>query len=221
MSEPSEPASPRTTVRRGTNRAEYSPEVMRAILDAGVIAHVGVQTDEGPLVLPMAYGRTDDELLLHGAVANSLLRAGEGVDICATVTIVDGLVVARTPFHNSMNYRSVVVRGTAHKIEDAQDKLDALRIITVHVANVWDHGRPPSEIDVTKTLVLRMSLDEMSAKVRATDPVDEPDDMTGPWWAGLVPLNHAWGEPKPADDLAPGIAIPAAVAALGGTTAHR
>ena len=147
-------------VRRGANRAEYDIEAIKTILDAGLIAHVGVQTPEGPLVLPMAYGRDDDTLYLHGALANHLLGSGEGHDICATVTHVDGLVMARTPFHNSMNYRSVVVRGLAVTIEDRDEKLRALKLITDHVVKNWDTTRPVSELDIKKTLVLQVSLAE-------------------------------------------------------------
>ncbi|MEZ5246999.1 MAG: pyridoxamine 5'-phosphate oxidase family protein [Acidimicrobiales bacterium] len=196
-----DPASPRTTVRRGANRAVYEDERIREILDAGLIAHVGVQTPDGPLVLPMAYGRDDTTLYLHGAAANHLLGTGDGHEICATVTQVDGLVMARTPFHNSMNYRSVVVRGRATKITDKAAKLRALKIITDHVVENWDLGRDVSDVDERKTLVLEMPLAEASAKVRAGDPIDEPDDMAGPWWAGVIPVETRFGTPYPAADL--------------------
>ena len=166
-----------------------------------MIVHVGVQTPDGPLVLPMAYGRDDDTLYLHGAAANHLLGTGSGHQVCATVTHVDGLVMARTPFHNSMNYRSVVVRGLATKIVDKADKLRALKIITDHVIENWDLGRPVSDVDEKATLVLSMPLAEASAKVRVGDPVDEPADMAGPWWAGVIPVTTALGAPYPAADL--------------------
>ena len=193
--------SPRTTVRRGANRAVYAADEVRTILDAGMIAHVGVPTDDGPLVLPMAYGRDDDTLYLHGALANHLLGSGNEHEICATVTMVDGLVMARTPFHNSMNYRCVVVRGAATKIDDKAEKLRALKIITDHVVANWDNGRDVSELDEKKTLVLQMPLAEASAKVRAGDPIDEPEDMDGPWWAGIVPVETRFGEPYAAADF--------------------
>ncbi|MEQ8841746.1 MAG: pyridoxamine 5'-phosphate oxidase family protein [Acidimicrobiales bacterium] len=196
-----EPPSPRTTVRRGANRAVYATDEVKAILDAGLIAHVGVQTPDGPLVLPMAYGRDDDTLYLHGAAANHLLGTGAGHEVCATVTLVDGLVMARTPFHNSMNYRSVVVRGLATKIDEKAAKLRALKIITDHVVENWDLGRPVSDVDEKKTLVLEMPLAEASAKVRAGDPIDEPEDMAGPWWAGVIPVTTTFGDPYPAADL--------------------
>ncbi|MDW3220562.1 MAG: pyridoxamine 5'-phosphate oxidase family protein [Acidimicrobiales bacterium] len=211
-----EAPSTRTTVRRGANRAVYEGDRVRAILDTGMIAHVGVQTPDGPLVLPMAYGRDDDTLYLHGAAANHLLGTGDGHEICATVTHVDGLVMARTPFHNSMNYRSVVVRGRATKIEEKDAKLRALKIITDHVVANWDIGRPASDIDERKTLVLEMPLAEASAKVRAGDPIDEPDDMAGPWWAGVIPVETRIGTPYPAADLTGDRPVPEEYTALDG-----
>jgi len=211
-----EAPSSRTTVRRGANRALYATEEVIAILDAGMIAHVGVQTPDGPLVLPMAYGRDETTLYLHGAAANHILGTGAGHEICATVTHVDGLVMARTPFHNSMNYRSVVVRGLATKIETKDSKLRALKIITDHIVENWDVGREVSDIDEKKTLVLEMPLSEASAKVRAGDPIDEPEDMAGPWWAGVIPVTTTIGEPYPAADLTGTNPVPAAYSALDG-----
>lgn len=211
---PDQAPSPRTTVRRGANRALYAPDDVRTILDAGLIAHVGVMTDDGPLVLPMAYGRDEETLYLHGALANHLLGSGAEHDICATVTMVDGLVMARTPFHNSMNYRSVVVRGAATKIDDKAEKLRALKIITDHIVENWDNGRDVSDIDERKTLVLQMPLAEASAKVRAGDPIDEPEDMDGPWWAGVIPIETRFGTPYDAADLTGTNPMPPAYADL-------
>lgn len=211
-------------MRRGTNRAVYGPAEIKSILAAGHLAHVGVSTDDGPIVLPMAYGVRDTEsggeLLIHGAVANALLRAGRDLDVCVTVTIVDGLVIARTPFHNSMNYRSVVVRGTATAVTEPADKLVALQIINDHIAPIWGTARPPSDIDVKKTLVLSLPLTEASAKVRGGEPIDEDEDMDGPHWAGVVPLTATWGESESASDLHGNPPVPAAVAALTGLNAH-
>lgn len=212
--------SKRTTLRRGANRAVYAPDDVRAVLEAGVIAHVGVTTDDGPIVLPMAYGLRDDEILIHGAVANAMLRGGRDVDVCLTVTIVDGLVVARSPLHNSMNYRSVVVRGTATAITDRPAQMAALKVINDHLAPIWDTARPPSEADYKRTLVLSVPLSEASAKIRGGDPIDDDEDVSGPHWAGVVPLTHTWGEPTNAADLTPGIDAPAAVTALANTDAH-
>jgi hypothetical protein len=137
--------------------------------------------------------------------------------IYATVTHVDGLVMARTPFHNSMNYRSVVVRGLATKIEEKDAKLAALRIITNHVVENWDLGRPVSDVDEKKTLVLEMPLAEASAKVRAGDPIDEEDDMAGPWWAGVIPVETRIDRPYAAADLTGTNPVPDAYTALDGT----
>lgn len=211
------PPSPRTTMKRGADRGVYNPDVIRKVLADGVVAHVGVATDDGPIVLPMAYGVDGDRILIHGSVANAMMRSGSEVDVCVTVTLVDGLVVARTPFHNSMNYRSVVVRGTATRIDDPQAKLAALKVINDHVAPLWDIARPPSETDLKKTMVLSVPLTESSAKIRQGDPIDEPQDMDGPHWAGVVPLTSTWGRPEPADDLIDGIVTPGEVAALTDT----
>ncbi|MDH3300369.1 MAG: pyridoxamine 5'-phosphate oxidase family protein [Acidimicrobiia bacterium] len=207
-------------MKRGADRAVYDREAIRSILDAGIIAHVGAATEDGPIVLPMVYGVRHDELLLHGSVANAMMRAGRGFDVCVTVTIVDGLVVARTPLHNSMNYRSVVVRGTATVIAGTDEKAAALQVINDHIAPIWDTARPPSDIDLKQTMVLTMPLTESSAKVRDGDPIDEPEDLELDHWAGVVPLVTAWGAPYPAADLRDGVAMPAAVEALGGTNAH-
>jgi len=237
-SSPTPAASARTTVRRGVDRATYDAAQIRSILHAGVIAHVGVTTPDGPIVLPMAYGirpRAHDhgdgadpgggdeaghEVLLHGSLANALLRAGRSIDVCLTVTIVDGLVIARTPLHNSMNYRSVVVRGTATAVEGIDARRMALRVINDHVAAIWDDARTPSDSDVRKTLVLAIPLDEASAKVRVGDPSDEQHDLAGPHWAGVVPLTATWGPPRTAADLREDVAPPAAVISLAGSDAH-
>ena len=210
--------SARTKVRRGAPRARYGRDDVFGILDAGLIAHVGVNTPDGPLVLPMAYGRDDEWLYLHGAAANHLLNTGDGHEVCVTVTHLDGLVMARTPFHNSMNYRSVVVRGRATRIIDDERRLYALKLITDHVVAHWDLVRPPSRSDLRKTIVLELPLAEASAKVRAGDPVDEPDDIAGPWWAGVVPVTTRFETPVTSADLTSGAEPPAPVADLAGLT---
>ena len=210
--------SARTRVRRGVPRARYGRDDVLGILDAGMIAHVGVITPDGPLVLPMAYGHDGERLYLHGAAANQLLGAGDGHEVCVTVTRLDGLVMARTPFHNSMNYRSVVVRGRAARIDDEPGKRRALKLVTDHVAANWDSARPPSRADLRKTLVLELPLAEASAKVRSGDPVDEPDDVAGPWWAGVVPITTRFEAPEASADLTAGAEPPAPIAALAGAT---
>ena len=214
--DPTSAPSDRVRLRRGAARGDYDRATVREILDDALIAHVGVSTDDGPLVLPMAFGRTDDVLYLHGASANGLLGAAVDAELCATVTEVDGLVLARTPFHNSMNYRSVVIRGRGRRVDDPDEHLDALRLISEHVVANWDDGRPPSASDLRRTLVLALPLEEASAKVRAGDPVDEPGDLDGPHWAGTVDLDRRWGSPRRAADLRVDVSAPAGVVARFG-----
>lgn len=216
-----EPATDRVRVRRGAIRAEYDRDAIFEVLDAGLIAHVGVVTDDGPIVLPMAYGRTDDWLYVHGSVANAALRAAAGQDICITVTIVDGIVVGRSPFHNSMNYRGVVVRGIARRVDDPDEHMAALRLVSDHVVATWDSGRPPSEQEIRQTMVVAVPLAEMSAKIRTGDPIDEAQDLDGPHWGGHVPIQAVWEGPVPAGDLGNAVAIPAAIAALANQPVWR
>jgi uncharacterized protein len=198
------------------DRGTYDHGAILEVLDAGMIAHVGVATDQGPIVMPMAYGRSEDELYLHGSVANAALRAAVGCDVCVTVTIVDAIVVGRTPFHNSMNYRSVVVRGTARQVDDADELMAALRAVSDHVVPTWEMGRPPSASELRQTLVVAVPLVEISAKVRSGGPIDDPADLDGPHWAGHVPIRRVWEQPLPSEDLPDGVAVPAAIGALAG-----
>jgi uncharacterized protein len=212
----SEPASDRVRLRRMADRAAYDDAAIFEVLDAGMIAHVGVVTDQGPIVLPMAYGRTDDWLYLHGSVANAALRAAVGQDICVTVTIVDGMVVGRSPFHNSMNYRSVVVRGVARPVDEYSQHVTALQVISDHVMPTWETGREPTATEIRQTLVLAVPLIEMSAKIRRGGPVDEAADIDGPHWAGHVPIRRVWEQPVPSDDLPDAIDVPDGIASIAG-----
>jgi nitroimidazol reductase NimA-like FMN-containing flavoprotein (pyridoxamine 5'-phosphate oxidase superfamily) len=212
----SEPASERVRLRRGANRAEYDRDAILAVLDAGMIAHVGVVTDDGPIVIPMAYGRDDEWLYVHGSVANAALRAAAGTDVCVTVTIVDGMIVGRSPFHNSMNYRGVVVRGRARRVDDPAEHMAALRIVSDHVMPTWDTGRPPTEDEIRKTMVIAVPLVEMSAKIRPGGPIDEPEDLDGPHWGGQVPIRSTWEAPVDSPDLRADVEPPAGIAALVG-----
>jgi len=213
------PASERVTVRRAPDRGKYEPAEINAILDAGSIAHVGVSTEQGPIVLPMVYGRTDDTLYLHGSAANALLRSGKDTEVCVTVTLVDALVLARSSFHHSINYRSVVVRGAARKIE-GDEKMTALELITNHIVHRWDDSRKPNDKEMKATLVLGMPLTEASAKIRVGDPKDEEEDMTADWWSGLLPFEASWGAPTNAADLNPMQPVPDAVQAMQGKIAR-
>ncbi len=208
--------SDRTTLKRGANRAAYAQDDVKAVLDAGLVAHVGVNTEHGVIVLPMAYGRTDDTIYLHGSAANAMLRAGADTDICVTVTLVDGLVVARSAFHNSMNYRSVVIRGHARRVTDDAEILSSLKIITDHVADNWDSRREATDKELKATLVIALPLAEASAKIRTGGPVDDEIDEGGPEWAGVIPLTESWGEAIPIDDLVPYTPVPTPLAALRG-----
>jgi nitroimidazol reductase NimA-like FMN-containing flavoprotein (pyridoxamine 5'-phosphate oxidase superfamily) len=211
-----EPASDRVRLRRGANRAEYDRDAILAVLDAGMVAHVGVVTDDGPIVLPMAYGRDDDWIYLHGSAANAALRAGAGTDVCVTVTIVDGMIVGRSPFHNSMNYRGVVVRGRARRVDDPAEHMAALRIVSDHVMPTWDTGRPPTDAEIRKTMVIAVPLVEMSAKIRTGGPIDEDEDLAGPHWAGQVPIRTTWEAPVDSPDLPADVPVPPGIAGLAG-----
>lgn len=212
-----DPPSERVRVRRLPDRGSYDADTVHAIVDAAPIAHVGVATEDGPVVLPMAFGRHEGTLYLHGSAANGLLRSAAEAEVCVTVTHLDGLVLARSVFHHSMNYRSVVVRGTARRVEDPEEKLGALRWITDHVLSRWEDARPPTERELRQTMVLAVPLDEASAKVRTGGPVDDEEDLAGPWWAGVVPVEQRLGRPVPVDDLPDGTAVPSAVRAATGS----
>jgi nitroimidazol reductase NimA-like FMN-containing flavoprotein (pyridoxamine 5'-phosphate oxidase superfamily) len=202
-SSPTSPPSARTTVRRLPERASYDRGAAHAILDEGLVAHVGLATADGPVVIPMLYARDGDRLLLHGSPASRLLRGGaKGTQMCVTVTLVDGLVLARSAFHHSMNYRSVVVFGEATTIGDLAERRAALDRLVEHIVpGRTTDARPPSERELRGTLVLALPLDECSVKVRAGGPKDDDEDMDLPVWAGVVPLATVAGAPVTTDDL--------------------
>ena len=208
------PPSERATVRRLGERGRYDAATVHAILDAGFVCHVGISTDHGPVVIPTAYGRRDDVLYLHGSPAARWLRgAKRGEPVCVTVTLVDGLVVARSTFHHSLNYRSVVLFGEATEVRDPEEKARALDAFVDHVLpGRSGEVRPSTAKEVAGTLVLALPIDEASAKVRTGGPVDEPDDLALDAWAGVVPLGTAVGAPEPSADLRAGIEVPPSVA---------
>jgi nitroimidazol reductase NimA-like FMN-containing flavoprotein (pyridoxamine 5'-phosphate oxidase superfamily) len=215
----SSPSSDRTTVRRGAKRAEYGQENILEILRAGSVAHVGVNTNDGPLVLPMVYGLTDDTLYLHGALANSLLKSGADTDICVTVTIVDGLVFAKTPFNHSMNYRSVVVRGKARVVEDDEEVMCALQLMTDHIVPTWNTTRNLSPGEIRATRIIALPLDEKSAKVRAGEAINEEDDKELAVWSGYMPITSVLGSPITNSDS--GAETPEEVLRIVGHDMHR
>jgi nitroimidazol reductase NimA-like FMN-containing flavoprotein (pyridoxamine 5'-phosphate oxidase superfamily) len=201
--------TPRTTVRRLAERARYERTTVNAILDEGIVAHVGFVADTGVCVLPMAYGRIDDRLYLHGATGNAMLRALSGGDVCVTVTLLDGLVLSRSAFHHSMNYRSVVVVGPAEQVVEPDEVMDALLAIVDHVAvGRSDVCRRPTPAEVRKTRVVGLRIDEASAKVRTGPPVEDPDDLGLAFWGGVVPVTTTFGTPIADEFVASGIAAP-------------
>ena len=187
----------RTSVKRLPKRASYDRALVHQILDEGFVCHVGFVADGKPFVIPTAYGRVGDTLYVHGAKASRMLKAlAAGTDACVTVTLIDGLVLARSAFHHSMNYRSVVVFGRASAVEDPREKLEAMRAFSDHlIPGRWDEVREPNERELAATLVLSLPLAEVSAKVRTGAPVDDEEDLTLPVWAGELPLCLSAGEP--------------------------
>jgi uncharacterized protein len=185
-----QPTTPRTRVIREAMRAAYDRETANQILDEGFICHVGFVQDGQPFVIPTAYGRSGNNLYLHGSAASRMLRQMQtGLPVCVTVTLLDGLVLARSVFNHSMNYRSVVVLGTATAVTDPQEKIEALRLLSEHIIpGRWSDARFPNEKELKATTVMRLPIEEFSAKVRQGPPVDDEEDYFYPTWAGVLPL---------------------------------
>jgi nitroimidazol reductase NimA-like FMN-containing flavoprotein (pyridoxamine 5'-phosphate oxidase superfamily) len=200
----------RSTVKRLPKRGEYGREGVYQILDEGLVCHVGFVVEGQPFVIPTGYARSGDTLYIHGAQASRMLRTlRDGVEVCVAVTLVDGMVMARSAFHHSMNYRSVVVFGRAAAVEAAAEKREALRALTEHLApGRWAEVRQPTEGEMRATLVLALPLAEASAKIRTGPPVDDEEDYELPVWAGVVPLRVAAGEPVDDPRLTAGIEPP-------------
>ena len=197
----------RTQVKRLAKRGVYDRARVHAILDEGFICHVGFAVDGQPYVIPTGYARAGDRLYIHGSAASRMLRAlGQGAQLCVTVTLVDGLVLARSAFHHSMNYRSVVVLGQARVVTDPEEKTAALSRFTNHVVpGRWEEVRQPTEQELKSTTVLALELDEVSAKVRTGGPIDDEEDYALPIWAGVVPLRVEADDPLPDARLPEGI----------------
>jgi len=190
MSETNIPTA-RTRVVREPDRGVYDRASAYKILDEGFICHVGfTSTDGQPFVIPTSYGRVGDQLYIHGSAASRMLRRlNEGIPVCVTVTLLDGLVLARSIFNHSMNYRSVVMLGKATIIDDPQEKLTALKALSEHILpGRWAESRQPNERELKATSILRMPIEEFSAKVRQGDPIDDEEDYAFPTWAGVIPL---------------------------------
>jgi nitroimidazol reductase NimA-like FMN-containing flavoprotein (pyridoxamine 5'-phosphate oxidase superfamily) len=210
MSQPYTP-TPRTRLVREADRAVYDREAAYRILDEGFLCHVGFVADGQPFVIPTSYGRNGDSLYIHGSAASRMLRnLKDGVPVCVTVTLLEGLVLARSIFNHSMNYRSVVVLGKATLVDDPEEKLEALRLLSEHIIpGRWADARQPNERELKATSVLRLPIEEFSAKVRQGPVVDDEEDYSFPTWAGVVPLEMKWGPPLDDTRLSENIVAPA------------
>ena len=191
------PETSRTTLRRLSKRGSYDREVINSILDEGFICHVGFAVEGRPFVIPTGYARVEDNLLIHGSQASRMLRTlSEGIEVCVTVTILDGLVLARSAFHHSMNYRSVVIFGRATPVEDRTEKMSALFALSEHIIrDRWSDVRGPNESELRQTTVLSLPIDEASAKIRTGPPLDDEEDYDMEVWAGVLPLRILAGQP--------------------------
>ena len=210
MSETQMPTA-RTRVVREAHRAVYDRETVYRILDEGFLCHVGFAIDGQPFVIPTSYGRKDATLYIHGSAASRMLRQMKaGVPVCIAVTLLDGLVLARSVFNHSMNYRSVVILGNATLVNDPEEKLAALRALSEHILpGRWDDARRPNEGELKQTSVLRLPIEEFSAKVRTGPPIDDEEDYSFPTWAGVVPLEMIAGSPVNDPKLDPVREVPA------------
>src|SRR5579863_1236149 len=206
--------SERTQIKRLPKRGHYDRETVFKILDEAFVCHVGFVVDGQPYVIPTNFGRVGDTLYLHGSSASRMLRTlSEGIPVCVTATLIDGLVLARSAFHHSVNYRSVVILGTARLVEDPAEKMEALRLFTEHIMKGrWDQIRWPTELELKATTVLALPLEEVSAKVRTGDPKDDEEDYALPVWAGVLPLPVIPAAPIPDSRLKPGTEVPENVA---------
>jgi hypothetical protein len=200
----------RTTIRRLPRRGEYDRAAVYRILDEAFVCHVGFVVDGQPFVIPTGYARCGDQLYLHGSAASRMLRAlAGGVEVCVTVTLIDGLVLARSAFHHSINYRSVVIFGRAAVVESAAEKQAALKALTEHIVpDRWKDVREPNEQELKGTLVLSLPLTEVSAKVRTGGPIDDEEDYALECWAGVIPVSQTFAAPLADARLAEGLAPP-------------
>lgn len=197
-------------IKRIPKRGVYERDTINKILDEAFICHVGFAVENQPFVIPTSFARIDDNLVIHGSAASRMMRSlSKEIDVCVTVTLIDGLVLARSAFHHSMNYRSVVVFGKAKIIEDEKEKYDALKAFTEHtVPNRWSEIRPPTKNELKGTTVLLLPINEASAKIRTGNPVDDEEDYDLDVWAGVIPLNLTTAAPIDDDRLKSGIAVP-------------
>jgi nitroimidazol reductase NimA-like FMN-containing flavoprotein (pyridoxamine 5'-phosphate oxidase superfamily) len=199
----------RTEVKRLAKRGVYDKAQIYAILDEGYLCHVGFVVEGQPYVIPTGYARSGDRIYIHGSAASRMLRTlDQGADVCVTVTLVDGFVLARSAFHHSMNYRSVVVLGKARPVTHPNEKRNALRSFTNHIVpGRWEEVRQPTEQELKATSVLALALDEVSAKVRTGPPIDDEEDYAFPVWAGVVPIRTQVDQPLPDARVLPGVPL--------------
>ena len=204
----------KTKIRRLPKRGNYDRDVINGILDEAFICHVGFVVDGQPYVIPTGFARIDDVLYIHGSAASRMLRAvAEGVDACVTVTLIDGLVLARSAFHHSMNYRSVVILGKAQIVDDPLEKDKALEAFTEHIIpGRWADVRWPTELELKATTVLKMPIEEASAKIRTFGPIDDEEDYDIDVWAGVVPVSLTPDEAVPDERIKPDIQLPGYIA---------
>lgn len=206
-------------IRRLPERGSDDRDTAYAIIDAAIVGHVGTIRDGRPLVLPMFCARDGDRLLMHGAPASGTIRRGRDMDVCVTMTLLDGMVMARSAFHHSFNYRSVTIIGTASVIREETDRSRALSAITEHLARGRDAQlRPVTTAELRQTAVLQLPLERFSTKVRTGPPSDDEDDYGWPVWAGVLPISTTIGEAEPDERLAEGTERPAHIDALVGKT---
>lgn len=214
------PATARTTPTRHAERARYDRHTVHAVLDEAPLCHLSYIRHDRPVLIPTIHARIGERLYLHGSMGAAVSRAAASseLDVCVAATVVDGLVLARSAFQHSMNYRSVVLHGTAHLVANDAERSRALEAVVNHV---WPGRssacRGPSAKELRATSVLAVDLLEVSAKCRTGDPVDKPEDLNGPWWAGVVPVRNAYGDPKPSANLGPDRPAPDARTAAAGS----
>lgn len=202
--------TPRTTLGREKHRGSTDRNDLYEVLDSGLICHLGVVLNGHPMVVPTGYGRIGDTLYLHGSTGARSLRAGQGEQICVTVTHVDGIVLARSVFNHSVNYRSAIIYGEARLVTDEEERTAGLRALTEQLApGQWDYARRPTRKELAATAVLALSLEEASVKLRQGPPNDEEEDYALPIWAGVLPLVSSWAAPVPDPVLPDGTATPA------------
>lgn len=215
MTAPPLSATPRSTLTRLRERARSDRADLHAVLDAGLVCHLGIVRNGAPIVIPTGYGRIDDVLYLHASTGAGYARGIDGAPVCVTVTHLDGIVYARSVFHHSMNYRCAVVHGSARLVTDADERLAGMRAIVEHLSpGSWEHARLPDRRELAATAVIALALDEASVKVRAAPPSDDEDDLADTArWAGVLPVRTVFGEPQPCPTLPTDHPTPAHVTA--------